>query len=155
MTYRQMVTRLGDVDYEMLKATIYRQNFEYAVESFKDFKGYELLESKLKRVKNPMYFYNYTRRSEYLKDIFVHYREGEGVVTGTENTEQERFNEALEQMGLVKEYKNKILRRYEKIGDSEAIKEINSIETAEDLYSFIDNAQDKKSLFKYLGIETF
>ena len=88
MTYRQMVTRLGDVDYEMLKATIYRQNFEYAVESFKDFRGYELFKNKLDRLKNPMYFYNYTRRSEYMQDIFVHYREGEGIVTGTDNTEQ-------------------------------------------------------------------
>ena len=137
MTYRQMVTRLGDVDYEMLKATIYRQNFEYAVESFKDFRGYELFKNKLDRLKNPMYFYNYTRRSEYMQDIFVHYREGEGIVTGTDNTEQERFNEALEQMGLIKEEKNKLIRKYTKQGDEEMLKKVNSIETAEDLFDFL------------------
>lgn len=137
MTYKKMVTKLGDVDYEMIKATIYRQNFEYAVESFKEFRGYELFKDKLDRLKNPMYFYNYTRRAEYFKDIFVHYREGEGVVAGTENTDQEKFNEALEQMGLIKEEKNKLIRKYTKEGNEEMLKRVNSIEAAEDLFDFL------------------
>lgn len=137
ITYKKMISRLGDIDYEMIKATIYRQNFEYAVESFKQFKGYELFKDKLDRLKNPMYFYNYTRRAEYFKDIFVHYREGEGLVTGTENTEQEKFNEALEQMGLIKEEKNKLIRKYTKEGNEEILKKVQSIETAEDLFDFL------------------
>ena len=137
MTYKDLVSRLGDVDYEMIKATIYRQNFEYAFESFKEFRGYELFKDKLSILKNPMYFYRYTRRAEYFKDIFVHYREGEGLVTGTENTEQEKFNEALEQMGLIKEEKNKLIRRYTKQGNEEMLKRVQSIETAEDLFDFL------------------
>lgn len=137
MTYKQLITRIGDLDYDMLKATVYRQNFEYAMESFKDFRGYELFESKLKRLKNPMYFYRYTRRAEYFKDIFVHYREGEGMVTGVENTEQEKFNEALEQLGLIKEEKNKLIRKYSKEGDEEMLERVNSIETTEDLFDFL------------------
>lgn len=137
MTYKNMVTRLGDVDYDMIKATIYRQNFEYAFESFKDFRGYELFKNKLDRLKKPMYFYNYTRRAEYFKDIFVHYREGEGLVTGTENSEQEKFNEALEQMGLIKEEKNKLIRKYKKQDNQEMLRQVESIETAEDLFNFL------------------
>ena len=72
-----------------------------------------------------------------MQDIFVHYREGEGIVTGTDNTEQERFNEALEQMGLIKEEKNKLIRKYTKQGDEEMLKKVNSIETAEDLFDFL------------------
>lgn len=137
MTYKNMVTRLGDVDYDMIKATVYRQNFEYAFESFKDFRGYELFKNKLDRLKNPMYFYNYTRKAEYFKDIFVHYREGEGLVTGTENSEQEKFNEALEQMGLIKEEKNKLIRKYKKQDNQEMLRQVESIETAEDLFNFL------------------
>ena len=137
MTYKSMVSKLGDVDYEMLKATIYRQNFEYAFESFKDFRGYELFKNKLGRLKNPMYFYRYTRKAEYFKDIFVHYRECEGLITGTENSEQEKFNEALEQMGLIKEEKNKLIRKYTKQGNEELLKKAKSIETAEDLFNFL------------------
>lgn len=137
MTYKQMVTKLGDVDYEMLKATIYRQNFEYAFESFKNFKGYELFKEKLDRIKNPIYFYHYTRRGEYLKDVFVHYREGEGVVKGKENPDQKKFNEALEKMGFIKEEKNKLIRKYTKEGNEEMLKRVKSIETAEDLFGFL------------------
>lgn len=137
MTYKNMVEKLGNIDYEMIKATIYRQNFEYAFDSFKDFKGFELLEKKLKRIKNPMYFYNYTRRAEYFKDIFVHYREGEGIVTGTENTEQGKFNEALEQTGIIKEEKNKLIRKFTKEGNEEMLRKAKSIETAEDLFNIL------------------
>ena len=147
-----MINKIGDIDYNLIKATIYRQNFEYALDSFKDFEGYELFKNKLERVKNPMYFYKFTRRSEYFKDIFIHYREGEGVITGSDNTEQGRFNEALEQTGIVKETRNKLARKY-KGADSGTIKTIQSIETAEDLFSFINNSNDKENILKYLGID--
>lgn len=152
MTYKQTINKLGNIDYNLIKATIYRQNFEYALDSFKDFEGYELFKNKLERVKNPMYFYKFTRRSEYFKDIFIHYREGEGVITGSDNTEQGRFNEALEQTGIVKETRNKLARKY-KGADSGTIKTIQSIETAEDLFSFINNSNDKENILKYLGID--
>lgn len=134
MSYKNMITKLGDIDYEMVKATIYRQNFEYALESFKDFKGYDLFKNKLSRIKNPMYFYKYTRRSEHFQNIFVHYRSGQGVVTGTEDLEQKKFNQALEQMGLIKEEKNKLIRKYAREENEEMLRKAKSIETAEDLF---------------------
>lgn len=152
MTYKNMVSKLGDIDYDMLKATIYRQNFEYALESYKDFEGYELFKNKLQRIKNPMYFYNYTRRAEYLKDIFVHYREGEGVVEDTENPEQKKFNEALERTGLIDEVKNKLIRKYKKEENMETLKKVESISGAEDLFRFMDTVENKQALKKYLGL---
>ena len=40
-------------------------------------------------------------------------------------------------MGLIKEEKNKLIRKYTKQGDEEMLKKVNSIETAEDLFDFL------------------
>lgn len=154
LSYKNMVEKLGDVDYKMIQSTVYRQNFEYALKSFKDFEGYELFKNKLNRIKNPIYFYRYTRRAEYMKDIFVHYKEGEGVVTGTENTEQEKFNEALEQMGLIDEVKNKLIRKYAREEKDILLKSTQSISGAEDLFNFFDSLVDEEleGTYKYLGL---
>lgn len=137
MSYKNMINRLGNIDYNVLQATIYRQNFERAYESYKDFRGYELFKKRLDRFRNPINFYNYTRKTEYFKDIFVHYRSGEGLVAGTENTEEEMFNEALEQMGLIEEEKNKLIKKYAKEGNEVMLKRAESIETAEDLFDLL------------------
>lgn len=136
ITYKQMIEKIGDLDYEMLKATVYRQNFEYALDSFKNFKGYDLLKNKLNRLRNPAYFYKYVSKAEYFKDIFIHYREGEGVGTNVADQDQAKFNEALEQIGLVKEEKNRYIRKFKKEDNIQMLQKANSIETAEDLFEF-------------------
>lgn len=154
-TYKKMISNLGDIDYSMLKATIYRQNFENALESFKDFKGYDLLKSKLNRLNNPVYFYRYINKSnaEFLKDIFLHYKEGEGLVmSSADNTEQMKFNEALENLGLIEESKKKLLKGY-KNATPGFIQKIESIQTADDLFEFMDTIVDEKKLNKVLGIK--
>lgn len=145
ITYKEIISNLGNLDYEMLKAVIYRQNFEHALESYKNFKGYKLLKSKLKRIKNPIEFYNYVKQSEYFEGIFVHYTEGAGIEKAAD-FDQQRFNEALLQLGLVEEEKNKLVKKYsklqyfgtiEKYENTALLKKANSIETAEDLFEML------------------
>lgn len=137
MSYKDMVSRIGNIDYEMIKSTIFRQNFENIINNYyKNFRGYELLANKLNRLNNPMYFYKYVTRSEFFKDIFLKYRKGAGVEL-VSASDQDEFNEALEQTGLVKEEKNKLIRKYEKEENEEMLKKAQSIETAEDLFEIL------------------
>jgi len=136
VSYKDMISKIGDLDYKMLKSTIFRQNFERSLEEYKNFRGYELLQRKLKRLNNPNYFYNYVTKAEYFKDIFEHYKEGEGIVQAGVD-EQAEFDEALEKIGLIDEEKRKLIRKYSKEGNEEMLRAVESIETAEDLYEIL------------------
>lgn len=145
VSYKNMISKLGNLDYKMLKATVYRENFEHALESYKNYEGYQLLKDKLDRINNPVYFYNYVRRSEYFKDIFIHYKEGEGVVvTFTPDDEEEqnptqaKFSEAIEQLGLVEEEKRRLVKRFKKEGNEQWLKNSESISGADDLFIVLD-----------------
>lgn len=130
-TYKQMLEKLGDLDYSLIKATVYRQNYMHAIEdTYSNYKGYDLLKSKLDRIQNPKYFYNYVNRSKFFENIFIKYREG--------GNQQEEFYQALEDTGLVKEEKNRLLRKYSKQDNKEMIKIVESISTAEDLIDFLE-----------------
>lgn len=93
----------GNLDYKMLKATIFRENFEKAlIESgAQNFANYEILEKKLRRIKNPENFYKYISQSNVLMDIFEYYKEGDGIIYGGFLTEEERFDYALTELGLL------------------------------------------------------
>lgn len=46
----------------------------YALESSKEMEGNDLLLRKLNRIKNPLNFYNYVRKSDVMSDIFIYYK---------------------------------------------------------------------------------
>lgn len=64
----------GNLDYNMVKATIYRENFMYAFSFSKNMEGYEMLLSRLNRIKNPVNFYKFISKSNVFSDIFEYYK---------------------------------------------------------------------------------
>lgn len=72
---KDRIHSLGTLDYETMKATIYRQNFMTALEeSSANLEGYDLLLKKLNRIKNPINFYNFIKQSDSFSDIFLYYK---------------------------------------------------------------------------------
>lgn len=71
---KSRIKKLGTLDYDMVKSTIYRENFMYALEFSKNMEGCNLLVSRLNRIKNPVNFYNFVRKSDVFSDIFEYYK---------------------------------------------------------------------------------
>lgn len=89
---------LGRSDYKMVKSLIYRENFMKALEPSSNLEGYDILISKLNRIKNPINFYNYIQQSNVFSDLFLYYKPGDGLSYGAFSTDQERFNYGLEEL---------------------------------------------------------
>ena len=151
----------------MVKATIYRENFMKALENSKEMEGYDLLVKRLNRIKNPVNFYNYVRKSDVMSDIFVYYKQGDGLVYGEFSSEQDRFNKGLEELGIVEEEKKKLINRIEKQINKESFsvqedvnKRLNkqkynlllaqakSIKSSEDLFQVLDNYKNRGKDYK-------
>ena len=62
---------------------------------------------------------------------------GEGLTYGGFNNDQERFNYGLEELGIIDEEKERLIRKYEKQGNEDKLKKARSITTAEDLFNLI------------------
>ena len=71
---KQRLNEIGTLDYNMVRATIYRENFEYALSFSEKMEGYDLLLRRLNRIKNPVNFYNFVRKSDVMSDIFIYYK---------------------------------------------------------------------------------
>ena len=56
------IKKIGTLDYDMVKATIYRENFLYALGFAENMDGYNLLTRRLNRIKNPVNFYNFVKK---------------------------------------------------------------------------------------------
>lgn len=164
---KERLENFGALDYNMYKATIYRENFEYALDYLKENEGYNLFVKRLKRIKNPVNFYNFIKKSDVMSDIFIYYKPGEGLTYGNFKNEQDRFNKGLEELGIVDDEKknliNKINRQINK--QSYSIKdEVNkklildkyklllaqakSITSAEDLFQVMYNYKYRDKDFK-------
>ena len=141
---------LGRNDYDFVKSLIFQENFMKAMESAKNLEGYDLLMRKLKRYKNPVSFYKLIQNSETFMNVFMYYKEGSGVMFGDFMTEQERFNDGLENLGIVEEEKRRILRsldRNEKLPKSEKqmlVRFAKEIETADDLFDYKESERKIK-----------
>lgn len=100
---KERIEKYGSLDYKYMKATIFRENFERALEESgaQNFSNYEVLKNKLGRIKNPENFYKFISQSNVLMDIFEYYKEGDGIVYGGFLTEEERFDYALSELGLI------------------------------------------------------
>lgn len=155
---KQRLNEIGALDYNMVRATIYRENFEYALSFSEKMEGYDLLLRRLNRIKNPINFFNFVRKSDVMSDIFVYYKPGDGLVYGDFSSEQDRFNKGLEELGIVEEEKKNLINRIQKQMNKESFsiqddvnKRINkqkynlllaqakSINSAEDLFQVLDN----------------
>lgn len=71
---KDRIKELGSLNYEMVQATIYRENFMKAIEYSKNLEGYDLLMKKLRRIQNPINFFNFIQKSDSFSDIFLYYK---------------------------------------------------------------------------------
>ena len=93
----ERITKIGNIDYELKKAQTFRDNFMYALkEGASSFKNYNLLKNELNNIKDPREFYDYLKNSDTFMDLFVWYKEGEGLTYGAFSSNEEAFNSALE-----------------------------------------------------------
>lgn len=76
LTMKEHLQYYGSLDYKMLKATIFRENFERAIEEggFKNLENYDIFQKKLNRIKNPINFYEFISKSDIFMDIFIYYK---------------------------------------------------------------------------------
>lgn len=86
---------LGRKDYDIKKAETYRQNFYTALEGAKNFKHYKELKKELDKIKNPLKFYEYVKKSPFLLDIFLWYKNIETVSYGGFGSNEEAFDTTL------------------------------------------------------------
>ena len=115
-----------------------------ALESAKNMEGYDLLMEKLNRYKNPVSFYKLIKKSNVFMDIFLYYKEGSGIVYGGFNSEQERFNEGLEELGIVDEQKAKLMKKYDRKGNQELKRKASYITDTNDLLEFLKKYEKRK-----------
>lgn len=92
----------GKNDYDLWRASIFRQNFMDALDEMSSFKNYKLLKQKLESIENPIQFYNYVQRSSILSDLFLYYKDKATAQTyGGFIDNQEAFDTAIfEQLGI-------------------------------------------------------
>ena len=100
--------KLGQLNYqarsdkELVKAEIWKTNFMSNLDTLSTYDHFDLLEAKLKSIKNPIKLYEFISESEIMKDFFLWYNE-----TPTSNTiagfsdNQEAFDYALSELGIL------------------------------------------------------
>lgn len=104
--FNKMKSRLqniGTLDYEIKKASVYKENYMNSMrEAFSNFENFEVLENKLKTIKNPKSFFKYIQQSDYLSDLFLYYDDESGtLVYGGLSSNEEIFNSELVKLGLI------------------------------------------------------
>lgn len=91
------ILKIGSVDYKLKKAQTFRDNFMYALkEGASTFKNYKQFKKELDNIKNPIEFYDYLKNSDTFMDLFVWYKENDGITYGAFASNEEAFNTALE-----------------------------------------------------------
>lgn len=91
----------GKSDYELWRASIFRENFMNALKEMSKYKNYKLLKEKLEGIENPIQFYNYVKQSDIISDLFLFYKDKATAQTyGGFVDNQEAFDTALEQLGI-------------------------------------------------------
>lgn len=106
------IHRLGASDYNYRRNLQFRENFYRAFESISNYKYYDKFKKRLDRYKDPFKFYEFTRKSEFFKDIFKTYVKGKGIVyvVGNFDSGEESFNYALENdYGIELKYKYSLI----------------------------------------------
>lgn len=65
----------GKADYDLWRASIFRENFMNSLEEMSSYNNYKLLRDKLESIENPIQFYNYVKQSNILSDLFLYYKD--------------------------------------------------------------------------------
>lgn len=98
--FLKAISKRGASDYNMKKAITYKENFMEALkQGASNFNNYELIKNKLEKM-TPQKFYDFVKQSDILSDIFLWYKEGEGLIYGSFATSEEAFNYALEELKI-------------------------------------------------------
>lgn len=69
---------------------------------------------------------------------------GDGLVYGNFKNDQERFNYGLEELGIVEEEKERLIKRYEKMNNDEMVFKVKNINDANDLINFLKENSNKR-----------
>lgn len=86
----------GKSDYDLWRASIFRDNFMNALKEMSNYGNYKLLRDKLKSIENPIQFYNYVKQSNILSDLFLFYKDKATAQTyGGFTDNQEAFDTAI------------------------------------------------------------
>lgn len=86
----------GKTDYDLWRASKFRENYMNALEEMSNYDNYELLKSKLEKIENPIKFYEYIQKSPILGDLFIFYKDKATSQTyGGFDSNQEAFNTAI------------------------------------------------------------
>lgn len=92
---RERIEWAGSYDYELKKAITYKENLLTALATMEDFTNYHMLFDKIEKM-NPIDVYNFIKKSNALKDIFLWYKaDKEGLQYGTFNSREEIFDYAV------------------------------------------------------------
>ena len=94
----------GKTDYDLWKASIFRDNYMKALEEMSNYRNFDLLVNKLKSIENPIQFYNYVGQSNILSDLFIFYKDKATAQTyGGFKDNQEAFDTAIfDQIGITR-----------------------------------------------------
>ena len=91
---RQRVFNVGRTDYEMGRAELFQKNYYKALKDIKNFPNYDKLKKELDKIRNPIAFYEFVKKSPTLMDLFLWYK-GE-TVYGSFDSNEDAFLNALE-----------------------------------------------------------
>lgn len=137
---RRRIKELGTLDYEMYQSIIYKDNYMKGLEDYSsNYESYYLLKNKLNSIKNPINFFNYVKRSTVMTDFFTWYNGDEGsLIYGGFLNSEEVFEQGLEELGIIEEEKQKLLRKLKrKKAPQNVIDSCNSITSYQDLKTFM------------------
>lgn len=92
----------GKSDYELWRASIFKENYMNALKEMSKYRNYKLLKDKLESIENPIRFYEYIKQNDIISDLFLFYKDKATAQTyGGFVDNQEAFNTALEQLGIL------------------------------------------------------
>ena len=99
---RRRTRTWGKSDYELWRASIFRENFMDSLKEMSSYKNYKLLRDKLNSIENPISFYNYVSQSNILSDLFLFYKDKATAQTyGGFIDNQEAFDTAIfDELGI-------------------------------------------------------
>lgn len=99
---KQRTQSWGKTDYDLWRASIFRENYMNSLEQMSSYKNYKLLKDKLESIENPVQFYNYVKQSDIISDLFLYYRDNATAQTyGGFVDNQEAFDTGIfEQLGI-------------------------------------------------------
>lgn len=99
---RERTKTWGKSDYELWRASIFRENYMNSLKEMSKYKNYKLLRDKLSSIENPISFYNYVSQSNILSDLFLFYKDKATAQTyGGFVDNQEAFDTAIfDELGI-------------------------------------------------------